>query len=272
MVYKMHRSNWGPVVVAFLSGFFLWACAARTVSIPVEEDPFFEVYLEHQKGEDGAPMNMGYQHPAALTPEEIGRLLRSIEVKYEQGLLRRLFLGPRKEVEQIFTEEEIGRMAPGISRALKKATPADRVGFLLRHPRVLLGARLTTGVLYVKDDRFGIIFGNYQYVPPPGGIGEYSDFQSPLETKDVQAFSLVPGPFQEYSEAPSRRLKYRGLLIDYRNLLAAQPEEPGPAPEGTPPPGPTLEEKLRQLKRLHEQELITEEDYQEKKRRLLDQF
>ncbi len=142
----------------------------------------------------------------------------------------------------------------------------------MRHPRGIFGARLTTGVIFIQDGRFALTLGNYRYAPPPGGIGGYKDFQHPLESKDAQVYSLIPGPYQELTDGPSRRLKNRTVQIDYARLLEAQPEEPPPAPGSPTPLKETLEEKLRQLKRLYEQKLITEEEYKEKKKQLLDEF
>ena len=159
-------------------------------------------------------------------------------------------------------------MEAGISNALASATPADRINFRIKHPRGIFTPGITTGVVYVKDDRFVVILGNYQYIPMPGANAAYDQFSDPMEPQGNQTITIVPGPFQELYKSERSRLKNRWLLIDYKALLSSSPEQQTKTPEI--PAG--LEEKLNTLKRLRDQGLITEEDYQEKKKALLKEF
>jgi hypothetical protein len=68
------------------------------------------------------------------------------------------------------------------------------------------------------------------------------------------------------------------IVIEYQALLnvkanvAVPAEKLSPAPESSRIPLATAEEHLRTLKRLREMDLITEEEYRQKKKEILDRF
>ena len=253
---------------AVLIGMTMWGCAPKTVTTLIHKDSLFQVHLQRTIGKDNNPIDAGYQHPLSLSASEIERLLKSIQVRYRPGILQRLFSGPHPETEQAFSDEEIQRMSVGISKALATATSADRINFRLKHPRGILTPSLTTGVVYVKEDHLVIILGNYQYTLPAGADDSSDRLTDPLDIQDGQTATIIPGPFQEPFQTERRSLKNRALSIDYKGLLASQPEQQAQ----TPDTAPGFEEKLNTLKRLRDQGLITEEDYQEKKKELLKEF
>jgi hypothetical protein len=246
----------------------LLGCGAKMATTLIQKDSRFEVYLLKTIGKNHQPVDAGYQHPVSLSPEEIHRLLQSIQVRYQAGILQQVFAGSRQEIQPAFSDEEIQHMVSGISKALTSATSADRIGFRLKHPRGIFTPTITTGVVYVKDDRFGVILGNYQYLPTPDANMGYDSLSDPLDPQGIQTVTIVPGPFQELYQSERSRQRNRWLLIDFKTLLSSSPEQPIKAPEV--PAG--LEEKLSTLKRLRDQGLITEEEYQEKKKELLKEF
>jgi hypothetical protein len=246
----------------------LWGCGGKMVTTLIQKDPLFEVYLQRAVGKDDKPADAGYQHPISLSPEEVHRLLQSIQVRYQPGILHQIFSGSDRQIQPAFTHDEIQRMEAGISKALESATSADRVSFRLKHPRGIFTPSITTGVVYLKDDRFTVILGNYQYIPSLDARDTYSQFSDPLDTQGSQTTTIVPGPFQELYKSERSRLKNRWLLVDYKALLST----PSQLKTETPQIPESLEEKLNTLKRFRDQGLITEEEYQEKKKELLKEF
>jgi len=258
-------------IAAFLIGASLWGCGPKTVATLIQKNSNFEVYLQQEIGKDKQPIHKGYQHPLSLSVQEIDRLLRSIQIKSQPGIFKRILSGPRPDVEPAFTDGEIRGMSPGISKALAVATPADRVAFRLKHPRGIFTPGLTTGVLYAKEDRLEFILGNYWYLPPPATESPYTPVEDPLDIKNGQTVTVVPGPFQNLYPPDRTRLKNRWLIIDYKGLLASPPEQEPQEPP-IPEQGVGIEEKLKTLKNLLDQGLITEEEYQGKKKELLNRF
>ena len=255
-------------LIVVLVGITMWGCGPKTVTTLIHKDSLFELQLQRTVGKDQKPVDAGYQHPLSLSPEEMNRLLKSIQIRYRPGIFQLLFSEPHPETVQAFSDEEIQHMSTGISKALATATAADRINFKLKHPRGIFTPSLTTGVIYVKEDRWVIILGNYHYASPAGADNRYEQLTDPLDSQDGQTVAIIPGVFQEPFQTERRSLKNRGVSIDYKALLASHPEQPTQTPDI--PPG--LEEKLNTLKRLRDQGLITEEDYQEKKKELLKEF
>jgi len=266
------RSLIKSVLILIAAGVWtsLWGCGAKMTTTLIQKDSLVEVYLQRTINQDDQPVDAGYQHPVSLSPEEIHRLLQSIHIRYQVGILQRIFSESYKETQPAFSDEEVMHMETGISKALASAIPADRINFRLKHPRGIFTPSITTGVVYVKDDRFVVMLGNYQYIPMPDKNVAYSQFSDPLDTQGVQTVTIVPGPFQELYKSERSKLKNRWLLIDYKALLSSSPSPEQQTKTPETPDG--LEEKLNTLKRLRDQGLITEEDYQAKKKELLKEF
>ena len=152
-----------------------------------------------------------------------------------------------------------------ISKALADAGPADRIHFQLKHPRGILAPTLTTGILYIKDDHIQVIFSTYRHSSPIRKEENDIRFKDPQRVHYSQPVRIIPGPFQRLADTKRSDLKNRWLLIDHKSLLASAPKTPKPAVAIQP----DLEEKLSTLKSLWEKGLITEDEYQEKKKELL---
>jgi hypothetical protein len=266
----MMKNNSLLLLAVVLLEIIVWGCGPKTVTTLVHQGSLIEVKLQHTIGKDQKPVDAGYQHPIALSPEEIEQLLKSIQIRYRADIFEKIFSGSRPETERVFSDEQVTQMSVGISKALAAATSADRINLWLKHPRGILTPAITTGVIYVKDNRLVIVLGNYQYIPPAGVDNLHDRLTDPLDVQGAQTVTMIPGPFQELLQTDRRSLKNRGLSVDYKGLLAFRPQQPLKTEESKTPPD--LQEKLTTLKRLRDQGLITEEDYQEKKKELLKEF
>jgi len=93
---------------------------------------------------------------------------------------------------------------------------------------------------------------------------------------DYQSATLVGGGFV----GDLRGTSILQLAIDYKGLLkppsAAKPPQKSDAPQPTVSPeqerGSDSAQKLRELKQLRDEGVITEEEYRTKKKQLLDRF
>ncbi len=218
----------------------------------------------------------------------MARILESIQIHVAQKKLIKLFSAPRPDQETAFSDKEINRLAPHFSQALLQADPNDKIYFQFKHRKGLFRGGMTTGVLFVKEDRLHFILGNYKHIPPVKRTDIYRQvddriqdstigINNPLNTKDIGVVSIVPGAFQEIRETEKDNLKDRWLMIDYKTLLQAKksphgPEMTSPSKTSITLPKPTLEERLKTLKKWKEEGLISEEEYTEKKQDLLKEF
>jgi hypothetical protein len=104
-------------------------------------------------------------------------------------------------------------------------------------------------------------------------------WQDPLHMIAGALYEFVPGPHQSLTreggigaflipEAPQLALTYQQLLSDASRIDGGQEK-------GSPPsahPDSSLEGKLKRLKQIHDEGLITDDEFAAKKKMLLDGF
>ncbi|MCG3110347.1 MAG: hypothetical protein MCM46_00870 [Candidatus Manganitrophus sp. SB1] len=209
-----------------------------------------------------------YDHPAEIELETIQAVLNSIVVRHEVSFLNRL-LTQQKEIRgAAFTPEEATLLAERLKRALAIATPEERAAFFLTSQKNSMTTLITSGVAYVKEKEIHLIFGNDRTA--------LSNEHRPHIPRENPLYSFEPGSFAILPQSHQRKLSGEGrrveaIAVDFAALVAPPPEpiasedeKPALSSEGTP-----LEAQLRLLKKLREEDLITEEEYKEKKSELL---
>jgi len=111
---------------------------------------------------------------------------------------------------------------------------------------------------------------------------------APLRTLSAPFYEVVEEEYRTVVRETGlfKRLLHNAgpeIVIEYQAMLAARPVVslpilvPAPPPAASPAessrlPVTILEESLQALKRLRDQDLITEEEYRQKKKELLDRF
>jgi Short C-terminal domain len=287
------RSNLGRLfVLSFLCLLFLDGCIGnKRVSTVVYEEKNRSVRLESRLAQDNKPIEYGYQHPATLTQEDLEKILSSIYIKRPKTLLGLLIpiLGS-KDREPAFSPDEIQFLSKQLQKALAVAKPYQRVTFFLKRPHGMWRQEITSGALFVREGQLYFILANDRAMLDQEKNMTVVDEDNPLYVYDHSAFEILPGEHQKLIKADQKMQDQAGLLpktgleIDYQKILSSQPTaEPqaasGPSLQTSPQNPPTesnsaspLEEKLRLLKRLREQGLISEEEYQAKKKELLRGF
>ena len=138
---------------------------------------------------------------------------------------------------------------------------------------------ITTGAWYVKDTQLHLILGNYREAFTMASIRELL-WQDPLHMIAGPLYEFVPGPHQSLTredkgigtflipEAPQ-------LTLTYQQLSSGAPPVEGGHEKGSPPsayPDSTLEGKLKRLKQIRDDGLITDDEFAAKKKALLDGF
>ena len=270
-------------VTALISVVASGCATSRTLTRTILDDSYNVVRLEAQLDDSKMPIHQGFEHPAEIAEIDMARILESIRIVQPPSTLSRLILKSKDEVEPAFTPEEAASFAVPLSAALRTATPSERVIFFYHHQRSIYKGTTSSGIAFVKDKRLFIILGRYIMGNQPG----YPDIPvdgNPLPRSNNQDFYIAPGPFQtlvDGTKAPGGGemvTARRWLSIDYASLLnpPAQTAPPSVKPadvDSAPGPPPlTFEEKLKTLKKLQEDGLITEEEYQMKRKELLQSF
>jgi hypothetical protein len=279
------RAAWLAVVVAALM--FMTGCGGpvrftRTVSSDGENYVRLEARYGHGQGYgyDGAAMP--FTHPVVLSETEWERILKRIRVQPRKRLLS---IGAgHPDPRAAFDERERQYLARHLAQAFSMARSDEWVVFCLRRQREegedLRGgpaiADMTSGGFFVEGEQLRLALANYRYaVSMPIVQEQIRDY--PLRPAGDALYEFVPSRHQKARQVPTintswdlaqpLRAHLSELVVEYQALLSL-PDETMLEPDLRPP----LEERLRTLKRLHEQGLITDEDYRVKRQKLLDEL
>ncbi|NWF71453.1 MAG: SHOCT domain-containing protein [Nitrospirae bacterium] len=219
-----------------------------------------------------------FSHPFHWSAEQWKPILRSIHVrKRNQGIL--FTFGPNGPTLPAFTPTEVDYLSETLTRAFAQAQPSEVVVFGLTSPKTREMTEITTGAWYVKDAQLHLILGNYREVVTMSSVRELL-WQDPLHMIAGPLYEFVPGRHQSLlredggigtfliPEAPQLALTYQQLSS------GALPEDGGRGKESPPSayPDSSLEGKLERLKQIHDEGLITDDEFAAKKKTLLDGF
>ncbi|HZE92614.1 MAG TPA: SHOCT domain-containing protein [Rhizobacter sp.] len=203
--------------------------------------------------EAGATPN---QHPAGLAPEALRDLLAGVGFTSSRGRV------------PLFAGDELAELAGPLSQALKSAGPGDDVLLLssARREYGLLGApTAVTARLFVQD-------GQLQLIVHDARLDFYDTYRG--------TYAAPHFVFGSRSLAGSVSLQAPGATPQRADWLAlaapaaAVPAVPGAAPapsRASPEPatGQDAERRLETLKRLRDKNLISEDEYQQKRKEIL---
>lgn len=205
-----------------------------------------------------------------LVPREKGAEPSSHPAPLDREALKRGLGDLRSEGEALFDPKELNELLNPLQEAFAAARPEEDLVLLSTHRRGagFMGPALAvTARLFVAGGKVNVIVHDARL-----------DFMDRALARD-QAPSFVYGSRTE----PSKVI-LTGAYASKRGDWAAFPAvAPAPAAEPSRPPAPwdvktpdpggaagTPEQRLRNLNRLREQNLITEEEYQRKRKEILD--
>lgn len=252
----------------------------------VDESPDHFVRLEARYGHgqgygyDGA--SMPFTHPVAFSQSDVEKILKGIRLQLRKGLLT---IGAKETgPKEAFTESERRYLANSLAEAFARARPDEWVVFFLSRPRGQepdqrggpVVTEVTSGGFYADGAQLRLVLANYRYaVSMPLLLEQIRE--DPLRPAGEEFYELFAGPHQTVRRLDTINTKWdltkpvrahlSEMTIEYQAVLAF-PDEPVLAPDGRP----FVEERLRALQRLRDQGLITEEEYRDKRKKLLDEL
>ena len=277
---RLSKDDYGIGLVLFLVAVVLTCCSAPSETIVVEKKNVTVKLVEHLK-------EPGYDHPGNLSAEEVVKVLGSL-------FFSRYELFHWGDEEPVFEQGTIDRCAAPIAEAFRRASAVERVRFAVveRFKQLIFAHDVTTTVeAFLKGDELHIIFLQLkdEFMPDGAGGIEGSAYSPGRDWK------LVSGPAQRLQSGKRSgrgggkdRIVIDLLQIDrlegrrdraaeqVRDDESAEEESeeagPGEAGEGEDALTDEIVEKLRALKVMREEGLITEEEYQRKKAEILDEM
>ena len=268
-------SSLAAIVMASL----LASCAsAPTFPRTVYEDPTILVRLDSpvpQEEVSGAPDG---QIPE-LTTVDLAALLRSVRVQPEISFVSYWILRKEPQPEPAFPNGDADLLAAHLRVALAKARPTETAVFFLRKTRADGIPLVTTGGLLIHGDQVVVLLANARR-PTTTQRKLETARDAPLYPLGELDFHFVPGPYQTVlvtkdlpksiamTSAPALSVNYRAWLVG-----SLQPDWSPSLPQTEPEiPAAMIEDKLHRLKTWHEQGLIADDEYRQKRQEFLKQF
>jgi hypothetical protein len=250
------------------------APASRTVY--EDEDRFVRLEVTSRASREG------HSHPATVSQENLARLIKSMTVTPRltspQGPLDYAPSPKIPEGSRAFSDETAEFLSIYLSQALSKATPLEEVLFFLSATRSGHVREITSGGFYVESGSLHLLLANYRH--PTFGQFEIRETQAaPLKALGQAAYELHPGSFGRTKPATGlvsvlTRLPEH-LIFDYGaslHPLLPVPEKESASPQKPQSPGSTIADKLRELESLREEGLISEQEFRELRKKLLETF
>ncbi len=270
------------------------ACSGPTLadrsprSLSENQDRF--VRVEAHSGGRRPEGVVRFSHPVRLSPAEWARILSSVRIQSRKDSF--IFTPAKEPPTEAFGPEDIAYLSRTLSATFAKTAPEQLVVFGLS--RVLPSGvnEITTGGLFVMGARLHLVLANYRHSVTKAGVREQL-WNEPLRTVSAPFYDVTQGDYQSVVQQKGilSGLRNAGpeIAIEYQALLRARAvaaptppsvapppgaaaEKLSPAPESSRIPPAAVEEHLRTLKRLRELDLITEEEYRQKKKEILDRF
>lgn len=234
---------------------------------------FTLTYIDKEQA-DGGIDALPLQHPLSIVEEQIGVHMAALTYKN---------YSKTDNARPVFSTEDIEKTKRLLTKALNKAHPHSIIGF-----EVVSKGGSTQGQLFANR---GVLHWRFFKIR---GVW-FSKTRSQFE--QYGTWKMVPGNGQWFHKAgkPRGNLKWTNWIEANINLLAQEnlktsrsktsPLNPGtaqtaPSPSQASPPKTTapekspadLEEKLKFLKYLHENQLIDKREYEQKRKDLLNQY
>jgi hypothetical protein len=220
--------------------------------------------IELTTREAGAEPN---QHPATVSPEALRQQLAQVQ-----------FTG-RNGAQALFSADEAGELAGPLAQALGRAGPGDDVLLLSsarREGDIFVSPMAITARLFVQAGKLQFIVHDARF--------EFYDVYRGTQTPPLFHFgsrSTAGAVSVQSAGATNPRADWLAIPLQATPAPSGQPAAALPATVVAPPPAAParkaldapaaddIERRLETLKRLREKNLITEDEYQQKRKEIL---
>lgn len=225
-----------------------------------------------------------FAHPVLLSAAEWARILAGVRIQPRKDSV--IFTKALEPPTEAFAPDEIAYLGRALSETFARARPDEWVVFGMS--RVLPSGlnEITTGGWFAEGTRLHLLLANYRHSVTRTAVRERL-WKEPLRALAAPFYDVVQDERQtvvkdtgllsalSFGSGPEIVIEY--LPLPGAPPAAIRPSAPGaekvtPAQEMGKLPAAAAEERLRTLKRLREQGLITDEEYREKKKEVLGSF
>ncbi|MEJ2201026.1 MAG: hypothetical protein P8X63_08435 [Desulfuromonadaceae bacterium] len=262
-------------VLLALATLLLSGCAGtKLVRTEVDKQHEFNVTLEQVQNE-GAVVSQGYAHPYEVDLADLKKLLGDLSYLEETGIVTK-----EQEKGEAFQAGEVNRLAPALKTALAKANANQRVHFIsynLNKQLLFSNSRKTEGILFVDaNKRLNLAFNFVNQDRRPNETSAMLPIFSELDPLTISAsktpLTALP-PYAQQQQLTGGAKAPLWISVDMNQLQQAIVKEEAALPKLTDAAlRDDIKTKLKYLKELLEEDLITEKNYNRKKMELLDKI
>ena len=284
-VTRSHESERAEFVfaIAFLSSLLmLGGCSTLNGADEVHRAENLRISLE-PSGSAGNSL----AHPSAIDVGQMSRILEELSFEERGSLMR-------SDKQPVFTGAEVRELSTGLVAGLRKARPDQRVSFVAlgQGDSIVGNARKTEGTVFVdRQGRLNIAFAGIQHLMTveddftryrEASLGDplsthsslvklvaTQGFISPRTRDNGEVWPMwvtAPVPAGTSSSAPVSDER----AAPVRAIPSTSPPTPATADRGSSEFQPDeIRQRLQFLKTLHEDGLITDEDYDQERQRIL---
>lgn len=229
-------------------------CGGPVGHVTQTEEPDRYVRVEAQP-HNGREEDRSFSHPLTLSATDWKRTLSLIRVKPR---VVPPFSAGKTEPEPAFRQTELHYLAERLADIFTKADIRDWIVFYLGLPHETGATEITSGTFFVEEARIHLLFANFRHLVTIPAVARQLK-ENPLHAAGSMVYEIVPGAsltvLTENRWALSKPPLARVVEVIINDF--SRDEETG------------LEAKLRTLKRLREEGLISEDEYQRKREELL---
>ena len=222
---------------------------------------------------DGSPE---YSHPAHVPSETLNQVLQHVEMQ-PSSLLDRM-VGGSSTTQTAFSEEQRDFFSHHLSQALNRATPLETVTFYWATSRGNGIWELTSGGLYLQDHRLHLVLPNFRQTVtgqhPPQHIRENPLL--PLGQPLHSLKAMKPAQQVTYSLATELWSPQTPHFVFPLHLFSSThgtaPEPQARTSGSSQSPDRSTKARLQRLKELRQDDLLSEEEYQQKRQEILEKL
>lgn len=235
---------------------------ASCASANINKEADIKVRLEKIRADDFSLKGKNLNHPFVIKEKAIADILNSIYFSERTG-----FFGWGEE-RHLFDSKEIERIAAPVKKGLEEARSDEIVVFEIEAPN-----GKTSGEVFVLDS-LNLRFNSINGIPfsvereatgmPPRGESSYS-------SDNYKVIPRIAHAYFSSKEIFGKEVKHLNWVIINTNKIetpAAIPQSPVSTPKTKEEA--TISERLQILKDLRDKGLISEDDYERKKKEILD--
>ena len=186
----------------------LFGCSAPTIqSYTVYEDPTAFVRLEFAPNVQREKPDTWNTHPAIISLEDMVKVLSGLQVReHRPNILKPLFnkIFDPPTVIPAFRKHEIALLGPQLIEAFDKAVPEEIVTFYVSTPVNSVTREVTSGGLYVRNNKLHVILSNHQTVYGIPAFGLLYDRRHPTYSLAPRGFDLTYIDSEAFMTRPSK--------------------------------------------------------------------